>query len=230
MIWHYIVDSKDALLVDVFQLYDQIFPLEVREPHDVLVKSLQTSQLDDTQSFGFLVGRDQDTVVSFATAHYFTKVNSGFIVYIGTDPSYRNHGIGSQTLAKMEKWFQENARKSGFKSLRAVILEVEKIENMTTELERVECIKRNHFFEKNGYDHVSSLHYVQPPLHAYDSAVPLNLFVKVVHGGELEKRELFDLIDSMYTGKYRLINQIPNTVLHECLQSMGISVEKPRVY
>lgn len=229
MIWHEIVDPQDIFLDDVFQLYDRIFPMEVREPHDVLMKSLETSQMDETQSFGFLVGLVQETVVSFATAHYFSGVNSGFIVYIGTDASYRKQGIGSLTMAKTEEWMQKKALRAGYESLRSIILEAEQMENMPTELEKVECMNRNRFFEKNGYHHASSVRYVQPPLHANESAVSLNLFVKTNQGYNLSKSELYDVIYSMYFKKYGLLNQIQEHILHDCLQFMGISGQKPRV-
>lgn len=229
MIWHEIIDPKEEILMEIFDLYDQIFPIEVREPHAVLIKSLQTSQMDASQSFRFLVGLDQTKVVSFATAHYFSRVNSGFIVYIGTDPSYQNHGIGSQTLAKMEDWLQENALQAGYESLRSIILEAEQIEIMSSEQERIECIKRNRFFEKNGYHHASHIPYVQPPLHAKESAVPLNLLIKLVQGFDMETVELMNIIYSMYIGKYGLINQINERILHECLQIMGICDRIPSV-
>ncbi|ETI66258.1 GNAT family N-acetyltransferase [Neobacillus vireti] len=200
-------------------IYDQAFPIEVRESHNIFFESLQYAKCRKPNSFRFLVGFEGGQLVSFATGHYLADTNLGFIVYLVTNPDVRSKGLGSKTLLKIEELLNKDAISAGNVSLRAIILETEKQELVHTEEEKVDCIKRSRFFERNGYYQYKEINYIQPPLHNGECNVPLNLFI---NKNDISKEEIKDFIRVMYQEKYCLVNGIDKKVLRTCLKEMSV--------
>ncbi|OEH94403.1 GNAT family N-acetyltransferase [Bacillus solimangrovi] len=219
--WTEITNDNVEYLEKVFKLYDQTFPKEVRESHETFYKSIQYSQNSFPNTFRFLVGIENEQVVSFATGHYLAGVNSGFIVYIVTNPLIRSHGLGAKTLNQLEELLNEDAKRAGYESINSIILETETIEMVHTEQEKEDCVKRNNFFNRNGYKRLN-VKYMQPPLHNDEHSIPLNLFVKNRNGKEINKKTINDSIFAIYNEKYNSVNQIDKTILNNCLVEMGI--------
>ncbi|MGM0878477.1 MAG: hypothetical protein ACQEWV_28215 [Bacillota bacterium] len=93
---------------------------------------------------------------------YFADVNSGFIVYIVTNPLIQSNGLGSKTLVKLEGLLNKDAISAGNLSLRAIFLETETQDMVHTEEEKEDCIKRNRFFDRNDYEKYEEIIYRQP--------------------------------------------------------------------
>jgi hypothetical protein len=222
IIWKEMKNDNFTYSDQVFELYDKSFPLEVREPHDIFLKSLQYATKAYPNNFRFLVGLDGEELVSFATGHYLANVNTGFVVYIVTNPLYRTNGIGTQTLMKIEELLNLDATLAGNSSIRAVILESESPDHTENVIEREQCLKRNGFFQKNGYKHYGKLEYVQPPLHKDDKSIPLNLFIKIQQNLHLTREEVANIIHAIYQEKYYIVNNINQEVLNRCLFEIGI--------
>jgi GNAT superfamily N-acetyltransferase len=201
------------------KIFDQSFPIEVRESHKIFIESLQYARVRKPNSFRFLVGFEGEQLVSFATGHYFADANVGFIVYIVTNPLVRSKGLGSKTLSKLEELLNKDALSAGNESLRAIILETEKQEIVHTDVEKEDCIKRNRFFERNGYTQYEEIDYLQPPLNNGESNIPLNLFI---NRNDVSKEEISKFIQIIYKEKYFFVNGIDNEVLRTCLGNMGM--------
>ncbi len=197
----------------VLPLYDSVFPIEVREPHEVFIKGLHYAKNQKPNSFRFLVGLDGEHLVSFATGHYLEEVNAGFIVYIATNPKLRGNGLGSKTLLKMEEVLNQDAKTAGNRNLETIILETETQDMVHTREEKENCIKRNQFFEKNHYKKVRKINYLQPPLHKGHGPVPLNLFIKGLQTNEYSIETIKKIIHAIYKEKYYLVNGIDEQVL-----------------
>lgn len=221
--WIEISNDNLFYLDQVFELYDKSFPLEVREPHDIFLQSLQYATTAYPNNFRLIVGLESEVLVSFATGHYLADVNTGFVVYIVTNPQFRSKGTGTQALLKMEELLNKDATLVGNSTLRAMILETESPEWAVNEIEREECLKRNGFFQKNGYKHYIEMEYVQPPLHNDDKSIPLNLFMKVQQNDHLIKEEVRSIIHAIYHEKYYIVNKIDQEILNRCLKEIGIS-------
>jgi GNAT superfamily N-acetyltransferase len=222
--WTEITNDHLKNLESVLKLYDQAFPIDVREPHDVFRKGLKYATSSFPNNFRFLVGMEGDTVVSFATGHYLADVNAGFIVYIATNPFARRNGIGSQTLAKMEEWLNQDARSAGHSSLRLSILETEIEEMVHTKEEKEDCAKRQRFFEKNNYQKHEEIHYLQPPLHGGGEGIPLHLFIKNFQDDPfLTQDQLNKSIQAIYREKYYVVNGIDLEILNNCLKKMKVN-------
>lgn len=121
--WDEITQDNLRHMDGVLNLYDLVFPLVVREPHTIFFNGLHYAQLQKPNTFRFLIGFEGEQLISFATGHYLEEVNTGFIVYIATNPHTRSKGIGSKTLAKMEELFIDDAIAAGHSSLNVIILE-----------------------------------------------------------------------------------------------------------
>lgn len=209
----------------VFKLYDQTFPIEERESHKIFWKGLEYAKTRMPNNFHFLVGFEGKKLISFATGHYFSDINSGFIVYIAVEPNMRSHGVGSKTLLKFEELLNKDAMAAGHTALKAIILETEIQALAYTESEIEVCSKRNRFYERNNFQLFDNIHYIQPPLHQGGSPLPLNLFVKNLHQIEITEKDIPEFIRAMYKEKYYLVNEIDKSVLRNCLGKMGIDHE-----
>jgi hypothetical protein len=221
--WKEISNDNLFYLDQVFELYDKSFPLEVREPHNIFLQSLKYATKAYPNNFRLLVGFSGKALVSFATGHYLADVNTGFVVYIATNPLFRTNGIGTKTLLKIEEILNKDAVLAGNSSLRAMILETESPNWAETVIEREECLKRNGFFQKNDYKKYLEMEYVQPPLHNDDKSIPLNLFMKVKEKDYLNKEEVRDIIHAIYHEKYYIVNNIDQEILIRCLNEIGIN-------
>ncbi|MDQ0174974.1 GNAT family N-acetyltransferase [Bacillus chungangensis] len=223
--WGEIRCENDIHLEKVFDLFDQTFPIEVRESHNIFLKSLQYARKRKPNNYRFLIGLEDDRLVSFATGHYLSDVNSGFIVYLVTNPLERSKGLGAKTLLKLEELLNKDAILAGNTSIKAIILETEKQEMVHTEEEKEDCIKRHKFFDRNHYKLFEKIDYLQPPLLSGESIIPLNLFIKNVQTDELTKEEVSEVIRAIYKEKYYLVNEIDKNVLNSCLEKMAIDNE-----
>ena len=107
--WIEITLNNRDYLEKAFQLYDRSFPLDVREPHQIFLNSLQYAEEQNADHFHFLIGLEKEELVALATAHYLAEVNAGFIVYLAVCENRRKKGLGSQTLQQMERLLYKDA-------------------------------------------------------------------------------------------------------------------------
>ncbi|MBU7592372.1 GNAT family N-acetyltransferase [Metabacillus halosaccharovorans] len=220
--WVELTENHLFYFETAMKLYDQAFPIEVREPQEVFLRSLRLAKSKKLNNFHFLIGLECDQLVSFATGHYFANVNTGFIVYIVTNPHVRSNGLGTKTLLKIEELLNKDSISAGKSSLRGIILETETQEMVHTEKEKEDCIKRNRFFLRNNYEKYDEINYLQPALHDEVEEIPLNLFIKNLHKTKLSKEEVKEIIYAIYKEKYSLVNEIDKNVLNHCLKKMEI--------
>ncbi|WP_461673157.1 GNAT family N-acetyltransferase [Priestia megaterium] len=222
IIWKEVTLKDSEILQSILKVHDKTFPYEVREPHEIFYNSLEYQNSCFPDSFRFLAGFHKNKLCSFATAHYFSKINFGFIVYVVTSPFIRNLGIGSLTLSKIEELLTKDAKAAGFEFLEGIALETEKVEFATTGKEKIDCIKRNFFFEKNNYNHIDEIKYVQPPLRQGDDLIPLNFFIKT-NKTKITNQMINDIVKEIFKNKYQKINKLPTNIIKECLDKILIT-------
>ncbi|WP_250886723.1 GNAT family N-acetyltransferase [Bacillus sp. SM2101] len=196
--WVEVIEENFIELEMIFELYNRVFPIEVREPQEIFLRSLQYAKERRPNNYHFIVGKKENQLVSFATGHYFADVNSGFIVYIVTNPLIQSKGIGSKTLEKLEDLLNKDAISAGNLSLSAIFLETETQEMVHTEEEKEDCIKRNRFFANNDYEKYEKIIYQQPSLHDEVGDLPLNLFIKNLDITKQSKEDIKKAIRTIY--------------------------------
>lgn len=221
--WEEISFEDTTYLEDALKLYDQSFPVDVREPHQVVAESIKYTNICFPNTFRFLIGLEGEQLVSFATAHYLADVNSGFIVYICINPHIRSKGLGSKTLLKIEEILNKDAKLAGYPSLKTIFLETEKLEAVHTAEEKEDCVKRNRFFERNNYILYEDIEYIQPQLHKDGEHVPLHLYSKHSGKDHFSIEEIKEIVKAMYKEKYFNVNKIDRHLLENCLLKMEIN-------
>jgi len=222
IVWEEITKNHMLHIEKVLELYDMAFLKDIREPHHIFYNALDKAEQNLPNRFRFLVGLMEGKLVSFATGHYLAEVNCGFIVYLGTDQHERGKGLGSQALGIIEEYLNQDALLAGNDSIRAFVLETEKLEWANSEEEREACLKRDNFYRKNGYKAYKGIEYMQPPLNGGNEGIPLKLNIKKRHQTNFSRDEVQRLIYAMYDQKYHLVNEIPTMVLNDCLKGMSI--------
>jgi GNAT superfamily N-acetyltransferase len=220
VIWEEITKDNFDYLDEAMKLYEHSFPIEVREPHNVFLKSLEYARTRKPNTFRFLIGIKDEQLVSFATGHYFANINAGFIVYLVTNPDLRGQGIGQQTLLKLEQLLNQDAIVAKKSSIDSIFLETEMQELAHSEIEKEDCFKREKFYNKNGYYKISEIEYLQPPLHNGESEVPLNLFAKSLNEAKINRNGVKISIQTIYKEKYFYVNSIDTGILEKCLNKM----------
>lgn len=220
--WEEITLDHLTNLDKVLKLYDLSFPIEVREPHLIFIRSLEYVKTSFPNQFRLIVGLEGDELVSFTTGHYLAEVNSGFIVYIATNPLHHSKGLGSKTLLKIEELLSKDAQLAGNDSIGAFILETETEEFAQSKVEKDNCRRRSQFFQKNHYQLYEEVEYLQPPLHEEGESIPLNLFIKNIQSDRMKIEEVKEIIRSIYKEKYHNVNGIDKNILNRCLKEIGI--------
>ncbi|MET3728348.1 GNAT superfamily N-acetyltransferase [Fictibacillus halophilus] len=222
IIWKEVTYSYQENLKEALTLYHNSFPIEVREPEAVFLQSLKNAEIHLPNQYHFLVGFQDDELISLVTAHYLADVNTGFIVYLVTNPKIRSKGLGKQSLQSIEEILQQDSIAAGYESLDAIILETETEEMVHTKIEKEDCVKRTNFFMRNGFHKVEDFLYLQPPIHDDGVDVPLHLFIKNRSRQELKKSEVKRIVKAMYVEKYHHGNGIAKEVLNRSYSKMNL--------
>lgn len=219
--WNEITHLEDGLLKETLTLYHSCFPEYVREDHTVFYESIKQREKYKPNHFHFLVGKSDNKVICFATAHYLAEVNSGYIVYIAADPQERGKGLGKQTLLKIEELLSIDAKNAGHPSLLGIFLETEREIDAENEEEYKENINRLQFFNHNGFSPIKDYPYVQPPLYHGQTPVPLYLVFKPLT--EVKELNYQQIVRAIYYEKYYKMNKIHLSILEDCMASQTLS-------
>ncbi|MGM0803776.1 MAG: GNAT family N-acetyltransferase [Bacillota bacterium] len=222
IIWKEVTHSNQEKLQEALTLYEHSFPIEVREPKSVFLQSLNNAETHLPNQYHFLVGFQDEVLVSLVTAHYLADVNTGFIVYLVTNPKVRSKGLGAQSLQRIEEVLQQDSIAAGYKSLDAIVLETETPEMVHSEKEKDDCVKRTNFFMRNGFYKVEDFLYLQPPIHDDGVDVPLHLFIKTLTKQERSVSEVKRIVKAMYLEKYHHGNGIVKEVLNRSYNKMNL--------
>ncbi|WP_137789344.1 GNAT family N-acetyltransferase [Bacillus sp. E(2018)] len=220
--WKEISYSNQENLKEALALYHHSFPIEVREPESVFLQSLKNAETHFPNHYHFLVGFQGDELVSLVTAHYLADVNTGFIVYLVTNPKVRSKGLGARSLERIEEVLQQDSIAAGYESLDAIVLETETVEMVHSEKEKADCVKRTNFFMRNEFYKVEDFLYLQPPIHGDGVDVPLHLFIKSLTKQQLSVNEVRRIVKAMYVEKYHYGNGIGKQVLNRSYNKMNL--------
>jgi GNAT superfamily N-acetyltransferase len=185
---------EDAAPDDEFwSLYDSAFPLEEREPRQVI--------LDAARSGVGLITRAQEggRTVGLASAHRLKDPAALFLVYLAVAPELRGQGVG-------QKLMEFTCDKSPH-----LIWEVDRPE-LAEGAERLRREKRVGFFRRCGGEPLARP-YWQPPLDPSLPPVPMQLMARPLPDEALTER----LVRAIYFEKYGAQNHIAEPILEALL-------------
>ncbi|WP_419790865.1 hypothetical protein RCF73_11740 [Staphylococcus chromogenes] len=214
-----IKSTKDQWFEPAIDFYmDKLDPL-VTEDESVFVQSLKTEKTQN--DYVFLVGIDNDKVVSFSTAHYEATTNTGFIVYLIAEPGDHCETYLAETLNEVEKGVnrlshQLHGRDVNFFMFEST-LESEDVDEQTAK----DIAFRRRFLAEHGFEKQTQIDYVQPSLDRNGKPVPLDLYNKA--NIPLKKDIYGTSVKSCYILKYLFANRIPRRVIYPLLIKMNLS-------
>ncbi|UEX90059.1 hypothetical protein [Staphylococcus ratti] len=214
-----IKSAKDKWFEPALDFYmDKLDPL-VTEDESVFIQSLKTEKTQN--DYVFLVGIENNRVVSFSTAHYEATTNTGFIIYLIAEPGEHCEAYLKATLVEIEKGVNQlsnqlHGRNVNFFMFEST-LEAPDANNEVTK----DIAFRRHFLTENGYEKQTQIAYVQPSLNRKGKPVPLDLYIKA--NIPLTKDIYGTSVKSCYILKYVFANRIPRKVIYPLLIKMDLS-------
>ncbi len=186
-----ISSSSDPMAEEALDLLEFLFPPEELEPREAIEAEF------DGSPFETWIFEDEDEFLGGVVRGRVSPDGSwAWVVHVGLRPDLRGEGWGSQLLlAGIE------ALCSPHPGCKGTLLEVERLEDATSEEERVIRAGRLRFFEKLGAKKISST-YIQDAVREETGPVPLNL-LWLARGNE-DMPDFVGLIEDFYSVAFGL--------------------------
>ncbi|MBI4641941.1 MAG: GNAT family N-acetyltransferase [Candidatus Tectomicrobia bacterium] len=194
-----------------WEIYDEAFPPNEREPRQVILNSLQNG-------VGVAVrARHAGRTIGLATMHLLRNPAAVFLVYIALDRHLRGRGSGGLLLEHAWKVGASYLSKQGLIAI-GLIWEVEIPALAATEEETLRRERRIAFFRRHGGD-ILPRPYFQPPVDGI-APVPMHLMYRPAEEGKWPDPEMTEvLVRAIYFEKYRAVNGIPLETLERLLKN-----------
>ncbi|SUL32280.1 Uncharacterised protein [Staphylococcus aureus] len=90
---------KDPHYNEPLKLYDTKLNLSLTEDKRIIKRSLENNKTEN--DYVFIVGLENDVVVSLATAHYEATTNSAFLIYLFAKDLPNHDELMTQTYIKL---------------------------------------------------------------------------------------------------------------------------------
>lgn len=191
----------------------------VTEDESVFVQSLKTEKTQ--HDYVFLVGIEEDKVVSFATAHYEATTNAGFIIYLLAQPGDQCEHYLAETLSEVKKGVNRLANQLHGREVNFFMFE-STFESPNVDNDTASDIAfRRRFLTHHGFEKQTELNYIQPSLDRNGKPVPLDLYIK--SNIPLTKYIYATSIKSCYILKYVFANRLPRKIIYPLLVKMDLS-------
>ncbi|MBI5975041.1 hypothetical protein [Staphylococcus canis] len=193
----------------------------VTEDESVFVQSLKTEKTQN--DYVFLVGVENDKVVSFATAHYEATTNAGFIIYLIADKGPECEAYLKETLEEVELGINALAHQLHGRDVNFFMFE-STFESPNVDNETAADIAfRRRFLLQHDFEKQTVINYVQPSLNRNGKPVPLELYIK--SNVPLTKDIYGASIKSCYILKYVFANRLPRKIIYPLLVKMDLRKE-----
>jgi GNAT superfamily N-acetyltransferase len=209
-----VIESVDARALaeddGFWQLYNDSFPSNEREPRDVILATVE-------REAGFVLrARAGKTTVGLAAAHSLRTPAATFVVYLAVHPAWRSHHLGTAILNAVDEFGAERLMAQGLESI-GMVWEIDDPGDNVTDEEHAVRLRRRGFFERAG-GRPLDVRYRQPPVDGR-TPVRMQLMFRPSASRRLPDRTaLTELIRAIYFEKYHTMNGIPAPVLTALLQ------------
>ncbi|MCS4485772.1 hypothetical protein [Staphylococcus americanisciuri] len=189
----------------------------VTEDESVFAQSLKTEKTQN--DYVFLVGIEDERVVSFATAHYEATTNAGFIIYLLAE----HESYLSETLNQTEACINALANQLHGRDVNFFMFE-STFEAPEVDAQTADDIAfRRRFLTHHGFEKQTQIPYIQPSLDRNGKPVPLDLYIKA--NIPLTKDIYGTSVKSCYILKYVFANRLPRRVIYALLVKMDLRKE-----
>ncbi|KIX90878.1 hypothetical protein TP70_05215 [Staphylococcus microti] len=213
-----IKSTQDPWYEPALDFYTGKLDALVTEDESVFVQSLKTEKTQN--DYVFLVGIEEERVVSFATAHYEATTNAGFIIYLLAEHGDNHETYLEETLKQTEAQINVLSNQLHGKDVNFFMFE-STFESPDVDSKTADDIAfRRRFLTQHGFEKQTKIPYIQPSLDRNGKPVPLDLYIKA--NIPLTKDIYGTSIKSCYILKYVFANRLPRKIIYPLLVKMDL--------
>lgn len=214
---------QDPLFDEALNLYDGKLDVSIKEGEKIFRQSLENKYTQ--HDYIFLVGIDNNSVVSIATAHYEATTNSAFLIYLLAENNGNRDITITLTLEEMEKELNKLSNQLHAHDINFIMLEVDQEIDEDESIDDEKTIvlnKRRRLLMEYGFEQQHDIDYIAPrqPIKNNFEEQPMVLFIK--SNIELTKDIYGTSIKSNYILKYVFANKISRHIIYPMLEQMDL--------
>ena len=220
MKFHTIHSLEDAYYQKAVEFYNKQLDVDFFEDSIITKRSLQNNKTEN--DYAFIVGIENQTVVSLATAHYEATTNSAFLIYLIAKESPNHDERMSLTLEAIEKQLNLLSQEVHNRDINFIMLEVPK-EPSTANIDdklRNALEHRRQFLFENQFEKQDDIDYIHPNQNQKETPQKVDLFIKA--NIELTKDIYGTSVKSNYILKYVFANGISREIIYPLLKEMNL--------
>ncbi|MCU5746528.1 hypothetical protein N9R04_07340 [Staphylococcus sp. SQ8-PEA] len=210
--------SQEPLFAEALSLYDEKLNISLYEDSKIFKQSLENKYTKD--DYIFLVGIENDEVVSLATAHYEATTNSSFLIYLIAKNVPHHDQLMDDTLEEVKSEINKLSNQVHERDVNFIMFEVPKEPEDPDEETQTAIHHRQEFLQNHGFRKQHEIDYVRPSLKNETSSVAKDLYIKP--NIELSKDIYGTSVKSNYILKYVFANKIPRTIIYQLLEQMKL--------
>lgn len=139
-----IKDPHSADFEQLYRIYEEALPANERRPRAVVEGLVRRAD------YHVLAVKSGDRVLSFLAVFVSMKAEAALLEYLATSPHIRNQGLGALMVAKAAE----------LAGARPLLLEVDSERDVAAAREL--CLRRKHFYFRQGCRQIENLHYLMP--------------------------------------------------------------------
>lgn len=210
--------STDPLFSEALSLYDEKLDIALYENEEIFRHSLENERTKD--DYIFLVGLEDEKVVSLATAHYEATTNSSFLIYLIASNLPHHDTLMQETLTEVQREINRLANQIHSRDVNFIMFEVPKEpSNQDPDTETI-MKNRRQFLNDYGFKKQSEIKYVRPNFEDKTTSIPRDLYIK--SNIELTKDIYGTSVKSNYILKYVFANKISRRYIYPLLEQMDL--------
>lgn len=199
-----ITSANDPYFNEAIQIYDSKLDISLTEDSHIFKQSLENNKTE--KDYAFIVGVENDEVVSMASAHYEATTNSAFLIYLITKNKDNHDEVMSKTLEKIEEQLNVLSNEIHDRDINFIMMEVPK-EPLTTDEETNKVLeRRRQFLYEHQFEKQTEIDYIHPNYTNDEDPKEIDLFIKA---NILLSKDIYGTsVKSNYILKYVFANRI----------------------
>ena len=179
--FHEVSDLRDVYLPEIFDIYQESFPLNEQQPVSWWIKFLLEKSEGGAQDRHLLALIAEEKIAGFAFYEKVVPLSVGYLSYLATRKDLRSSGLGAKLYQEiLERIFSEGCS--------ALVFEVEKPEVGELSSRRIAWYRRNGAKLLKGIRYIQDLGW-QPPV---------EMDIMLHPKGNLEADTAFSIVKSIF--------------------------------
>ncbi|MFU0768790.1 hypothetical protein [Staphylococcus pasteuri] len=213
-----ITSANDPYFNEALQIYDSKLDISLTEDSHIFKQSLENNKTE--KDYAFIVGVENDEVISMASAHYEATTNSAFLIYLITKNKDNHDEVMSKTLEKIEEQLNVLSNDIHERDINFIMMEVPR-EPLTTDEETNKVLeRRRQFLYEHQFEKQTEIDYIHPNYTNDEDPKEIDLFIKA---NILLSKDIYGTsVKSNYILKYVFANRISRDIIYPLLEQMKL--------